>query len=940
MQGDSFHTVDASAQHERDGDANCWRPAAPEMPAQAQAIGERQSMAGAGNYAEQMTRLQYSDDHVAQKYLPQDVKVVGEKPENSGLQESASRGEATVSQNGHLTDSNAVRGSYRSGESTPTATNKIEESGPIGRTTARDGATAQQRIQLSETPGYIQSMQPVEHANRETHSAEVNRMTEETNSRNAPDSSDHAESHAIAIAGRPGQAKFAGAESAAANQSHSIPQFERTVSIPQEARAQRVKEVTATGSQHCENVGADSAVVSQSHAILQSKRTVSIPLEATAQRVNDGTCTASQHSDVARNNPPQPTSNNSLLAMVGSGTEFERGVRRPVIAQPANSNSQCVKPEVGAMTADRPHLLHKTLGSMEPPSTKSTNSDKSIAGLPNQSFNQARPWSIETPADFHLGASPNSIRPAEQIDSGPRDSKSHKEPHDSQTLTTNSSNSNGSRTEKDLQPSATHRGKGEDLTLFPQEAQKQIRSWQPTAKSQSPSQTPNSQGGGSDTPNLADRKANAGNGAPKDGGWVTNRDERGLRQAPGPESRKGGIQFEGQTKEQPSKSSSKQDSQPGSGAPQSKLPDGRRATGASSDAGWITQPNKGSLQPTAIQEIGGNKSAGIANGTVDATGKNSGPKDSAASGTGHEIGSKVPAGKAASAGESSDNPGNVRRTAGGFGSRVELEPTAQRTQLGAESASSDRVCQNTVPRDTDLESHGTPLRIAAIQKSGEQTTVNVPGLVAVQTTGKILDVTGSAQTPGCNTCELPLEPGQNTAKGKPVLGDALKQVARRFLAEEDSDRAVSRSPNLRVFDFTKRTETPSSEREPALKHNSPETADRGAEPLTESFDKNEVTLMLTGFAIIDEEEEKTEPAVGNSTASVASSQPQIVTYITKDGDTLDSIALVAWGRSLVQLSPRQQQELRLKVTLIALQDKRCDASELKVLPAQRVTLAA
>ncbi len=97
--------------------------------------------------------------------------------------------------------------------------------------------------------------------------------------------------------------------------------------------------------------------------------------------------------------------------------------------------------------------------------------------------------------------------------------------------------------------------------------------------------------------------------------------------------------------------------------------------------------------------------------------------------------------------------------------------------------------------------------------------------------------------------------------------------------------------------------------------------------------------MLTGFAVIDEEEEKTEPAVGNSTASVASSQPQIVTYITKDGDTLDSIALAAWGRSLVQLSPRQQQELRLKVTLIALQDKQCDASELKVLPDQRVTLA-
>jgi hypothetical protein len=161
------------------------------------------------------------------------------------------------------------------------------------------------------------------------------------------------------------------------------------------------------------------------------------------------------------------------------------------------------------------------------------------------------------------------------------------------------------------------------------------------------------------------------------------------------------------------------------------------------------------------------------------------------------------------------------------------------------------------------------------------------------------------------------------------------------MCADDLDDVIQANPNLRVLDIFKRTEKSLAEAKLLDKHDLPAANHLAANAIAGAIDDNEITQILNGFFLIDEDEEDNEPAAAlPPTTSAVSAPAQGGTYVTKLGDTLDSVAIAVWGRPLRRLSPLQEQELRRKVPLLALQDKPSDAADLKVLPAQHVILAA
>ena len=749
---------------------------------------------------------------------------------------------------------------YRGGEIAPAAPQpETVDSEPIGRTTGSDGATAEQPPWLSQSHDYQQNAHQPEPPSSETRSAELIPMLEATKSpiaerpqsSNSQDLSDHFQSRPVSTAARLEQVLPAQAQPAEIGQSHSRLQY-----VPM-------------------------SVVSQ---------------EPSAHPFNGGSA-ACEHSEATRGS--LPSANGSLLARVGGQTNLILGTRHQERGREDAGSTQCAVFEVAKVAADGTRFANQPVDCAGPPSTQPVNPEKSVAGatgFSNQGMNQARPWTIEAPSDSHSITLSNFHRHVDQLGSEPTERKLCHGQDSSQALTTRSFTSKNQQGDKEPQPTPTHRGGDDQLTLMPQETQKSVRSWEPIVRSQSPAQAANPQGGGSDCSELANRKSTIASGGSRSAGWVGNPDERSVRPAKGQETRTTGSQAESQGKEQPAKPNRAQAPQSGAGPSQPNMSGRRIEVAGRSDAGWVTQPNRQFQEVPAVNEIGTGKSTTTASAAQDTAGKNPAPRNSTVAGTGNEIASHTPSGRVATAAEWVDNSGSARRTVAGPGPKSAPESTVQSIPIVTEIARGDRVCQNIVTAGIEPQVHGSNSGIATAPQNGnERTLVYAPGAAPVQVTSKGLDEQNAAQTSVDINGELPLQPGQAITSGKYVLGNALKQAARRVLAEDLGDRSATEDPNIRVSDFSKRAESSNNERNPMLRHNLPETAPLCEDAPFEPSTQNEVTWMLKGFAIIDEDKEDTEPVTaGSSTASVTSSQPQIVTYLTKLGDTLNSIAIAAW----------------------------------------------
>ena len=178
--------------------------------------------------------------------------------------------------------------------------------------------------------------------------------------------------------------------------------------------------------------------------------------------------------------------------------------------------------------------------------------------------------------------------------------------------------------------------------------------------------------------------------------------------------------------------------------------------------------------------------------------------------------------------------------------------------------------------------------------------------------------------------------------GDRFVGPALKEKVAKIQAyaiAEDAEAAQKIGTKLSLFTHSDNKHVVASVASPKAMQLTPQEI--SSMPIVPGTRLDEVLSMLSDFCIDEEAEtEDQSNTMATSTATAAPTTQKPTTYVTKIGDTLNSIALIAYGKPLHQLTPLQQQEIRNNVPVVSLQEKQSDPALLKVLPAQSIFLKA